>query len=65
MVYYSQLGFATPFLGGVMGHIVFKRRERRRDMRRQNNLCVACGYNLTGNVSGVCPECGEKTSSER
>jgi hypothetical protein len=20
--------------------------------------CQACGYNLTGNVSGVCPECG-------
>jgi hypothetical protein len=22
--------------------------------------CRACGYNLTGNVSGVCPECGTK-----
>ena len=22
--------------------------------------CHACGYNLTGNVSGVCPECGEQ-----
>ena len=21
-------------------------------------LCSQCGYNLTGNVSGVCPECG-------
>ncbi len=21
--------------------------------------CVQCGYNLTGNVSGVCPECAE------
>lgn len=21
--------------------------------------CPACGYNLTGNVSGVCPECGK------
>ena len=20
--------------------------------------CKACGYNLTGNVSGICPECG-------
>ena len=20
--------------------------------------CQACGYNLTGNISGVCPECG-------
>jgi hypothetical protein len=22
--------------------------------------CQKCGYNLTGNTSGVCPECGEK-----
>ncbi len=21
--------------------------------------CPKCGYDLTGNVSGVCPECGE------
>jgi len=21
-------------------------------------VCLKCGYNLTGNVSGVCPECG-------
>ena len=26
--------------------------------RRKRNLCVACGYNLSGNVSGTCPECG-------
>ena len=24
------------------------------------DLCTKCGYNLTGNVSGRCPECGEK-----
>ncbi len=22
--------------------------------------CVQCGYNLEGNVSGICPECGER-----
>ncbi|MDB5356511.1 MAG: hypothetical protein JWN24_2964 [Phycisphaerales bacterium] len=22
--------------------------------------CLACGYDLTGNVSGTCPECGRK-----
>lgn len=22
--------------------------------------CDNCGYNLTGNVSGVCPECGQR-----
>lgn len=25
-------------------------------------LCEACGYNLTGNVSGICPECGRPIS---
>lgn len=27
-------------------------------IRRRPGACKACGYNLTGNVSGVCPECG-------
>ena len=26
--------------------------------------CRKCSYDLTGNVSGICPECGEKTSTE-
>ncbi len=25
-------------------------------------VCGQCGYNLTGNTSGVCPECGWKLS---
>jgi hypothetical protein len=33
-------------------------RELRRE-RRAKGLCVRCGYDLRGNVSGVCPECGE------
>ncbi|MCG3132561.1 MAG: hypothetical protein FLDDKLPJ_03420 [Phycisphaerae bacterium] len=26
--------------------------------RRRRGVCVVCEYDLTGNVSGVCPECG-------
>ena len=33
---------------------------RRRRERRRKGLCLTCGYDLTGNVSGVCPECGTK-----
>lgn len=31
-----------------------------RRRRRQRGVCVECCYDLTGNVSGVCPECGTK-----
>jgi hypothetical protein len=26
--------------------------------RHRPGICLTCGYNLTGNVSGRCPECG-------
>lgn len=27
--------------------------------RRQHNHCRRCNYDLTGNISGTCPECGK------
>ena len=42
---------AYPTIAFICGP--FRRRRRRR-----RGECVPCGYNLTGNVSGVCPECG-------
>lgn len=35
-----------------------KRREHRIARRRTRGQCITCGYNLTGNRSGTCPECG-------
>ena len=32
----------------------------RRDRRKPERCCRQCGYDLTGNESGVCPECGTK-----
>jgi len=44
-----------PFAAlGVM-HVVIG--PVRRIRRRRRGLCVKCGYDLTGNSSGVCPEC--------
>ncbi len=37
----------------------FFRGPLRRWRRRRKGLCLKCGYDLTGNASGVCPECGE------
>jgi len=33
--------------------------ERRRT-RGKRSLCIGCGYDLTGNESGICPECGQE-----
>ncbi len=38
--------------------LVVGARRRRRERRRHDGQCVGCGYDLTGNESGVCPECG-------
>ena len=35
-------------------------RFRQLRRRKKRGLCPQCGYDLTGNVSGVCSECGEK-----
>jgi len=35
-------------------------RSRRRP---EAGFCIPCGYNLTGNTSGICPECGAKIST--
>jgi rubrerythrin len=32
----------------------------RKMKRRWRDECESCGYNLRGNVSGICPECGAK-----
>jgi hypothetical protein len=32
-----------------------------RDRRPPPGHCQSCGYDLTGNASGVCPECGEES----
>lgn len=31
-------------------------------LRQKKGQCVSCGYDLTGNTSGVCPECGARVN---
>jgi hypothetical protein len=66
----SQHVFAIPLIvvsatsgatAAVLYAVLFvqwDRRRRLRAMRRGKGFCMACGYNLTANTSGVCPECG-------
>jgi hypothetical protein len=37
----------------------------RRRWRRRRGRCEQCGYDLTGNKSGVCPECGHRLGETR
>lgn len=49
---------AASFFLGVYPAIAFCRGPLRRWRRRRWGMCLRCGYDLTGNESGVCPECG-------
>jgi hypothetical protein len=43
----------------VSGWTTYRRRSALY-ARLEDGRCLHCGYDLTGNVSGKCPECGEK-----
>ena len=40
--------------------VAFIRGPLRRWRRRKRGWCLKCGYDLTGNETGVCSECGTK-----
>lgn len=44
--------------GGVVSFVRWLRTPR----SSPADDCPACGYNLTGNISGVCPECGRSAA---
>lgn len=54
----ARLAVAAFFLSAFVP--IYKAVERHcvRSAERAEGSCGTCGYNLTGNVSGVCPECG-------
>ena len=47
-------------LFGLPLNILLARGPIRRWRRRRRGLCLTCAYNLEGNTSGTCPECGGK-----
>src|SRR5262245_15406984 len=55
-----------PLVAGGAGALAVEyifRQQIREHLRRQLNdrgirVCMRCGYNLAGNASGRCPECG-------
>ena len=52
------LVFSALFFPFVLKRVLDERRRAAGAGR-----CVQCGYNLTGNTSGICPECGTKVAA--
>jgi hypothetical protein len=68
--YGPAIGWGLPVLVAALACVVIiwlVRRWITRSLREELNrrglpTCLACGYDLTGNVSGTCPECGTTIS---
>ena len=52
-------------LFGIYPMLALIRGPLRHCCRRRKDCCRNCGYNLTGNTSGVCPECGTEITERR
>ncbi len=55
-----HVGFHILIPGSVAAlfFVMGVRRWRRHERRLRTGECIGCGYNLTGNESGICSECG-------
>lgn len=66
LTFYTQYGLlawlAFPVVGLIapVFAVVFVLNANDIAKASQVNLCRYCEYDLTGNVSGICPECGEQ-----
>jgi hypothetical protein len=76
--YARSLGYYNGLIAGAIPLVIaivavlltlwVTRRLITRNLRRRLNerglpTCIPCGYDLTGNVSGICPECGSAWNS--
>jgi len=55
----SLSSYLVAVLAGVL-HVYKALQQAEVKSRTTEGHCTACGYDLTGNESGVCPECGTK-----
>jgi len=52
-------------LFAVYPTLAFCRGPLRRWHRCRKDRCLSCGYDITGNESGICPECGTPVSPRK
>ena len=60
-------GFAinTAFYAAILWLVIPGPFALRRHIRRKRGMCLACGYDLRGNPTHGCPECGWRRDAER
>ena len=65
-VYYQATLPLWPVGGFIVLLCVMRLRRVARRLRwHHRGCCARCGYDLTGNVSGICSECGRVTPGQR
>ena len=60
LTYSALIPLWIPFLVSVIPTCILWLLDRRNKI----GVCDKCGYDLTGNVSGVCPECGKPNDGQ-
>ena len=61
---YQQVKSALSLLGLLSAaFLIWRARHRYFGVAGEGPRCQECGYDLTGNTSGVCPECGCRIGS--
>jgi hypothetical protein len=53
----------VPYVALLLAGVFRGYSEREIEYRKICGQCLHCGYNLRGNVSGTCPECGRSTAA--
>jgi hypothetical protein len=53
-----------PLAAGLAGSYTLAKHARFWRLPFTAGRCPGCGYDLTGNVSGTCPECGESVAAD-
>ena len=62
----AQIGFVVSVIAGVLIVCVWfaSRGSRGRLLVTDNTFCPSCGYNLVGNTTYICSECGQPFTLE-
>jgi uncharacterized membrane protein YcjF (UPF0283 family) len=55
--------FCAAMEAALLANVIARRRLQVRLLRLLADRCAGCGYSLTGNTTGVCPECGKPTNA--